>query len=55
MINADDAFGSALLDDIPPGVAPVAYRLENEPFRTRFPAQWVIGRNLHSDAAGMLV
>jgi UDP-N-acetylmuramoyl-L-alanyl-D-glutamate--2,6-diaminopimelate ligase len=53
VINADDAFGSALLDAIPPGVAPVAYRLENEPFRTRFPAQWVIGRNLHMDVSGM--
>jgi UDP-N-acetylmuramoyl-L-alanyl-D-glutamate--2,6-diaminopimelate ligase len=53
VINADDNFGSALLDAIPPGVAPVAYRLENEPFRTRFPAQWVIGRNLKSDAGGM--
>ena len=53
VINADDNFGSALLDDIPPGVAPVAYRLENEPFRTRFPAQWVIGRNLEFDAGGM--
>jgi UDP-N-acetylmuramoyl-L-alanyl-D-glutamate--2,6-diaminopimelate ligase len=53
VINADDAFGSALLDAIPPGVAPVAYRLENEPFRTRYPAQWVIGRNLQSDVTGM--
>ncbi|MBT8116303.1 MAG: UDP-N-acetylmuramoyl-L-alanyl-D-glutamate--2,6-diaminopimelate ligase [Gammaproteobacteria bacterium] len=53
VINADDPFGSALLDAIPPGVAPVAYRLENEPFRTRFPAQWVIGRNLHMDVSGM--
>jgi UDP-N-acetylmuramoyl-L-alanyl-D-glutamate--2,6-diaminopimelate ligase len=53
VINADDAFGSALLDAIPPGVAPVAYRLENEPFRTRYPAQWVIGRNLQSDMTGM--
>jgi UDP-N-acetylmuramoyl-L-alanyl-D-glutamate--2,6-diaminopimelate ligase len=53
VINADDAFGSALLDAIPPGVAPVAYRLENEPFRTRCPAQWVIGRNLQSDMTGM--
>ncbi len=53
VINADDAFGSALLDAIPPGVAPVAYRLGNAPFRTRYPAQWVIGRNLHSDARGM--
>jgi UDP-N-acetylmuramoyl-L-alanyl-D-glutamate--2,6-diaminopimelate ligase len=53
VINADDAFGSALLDDIPPGVAPVAYRLENEPFRTQFPAQWVIGRNLRTDMQGM--
>jgi len=53
VINADDGFGSALLGDIPPGVAPVAYRLENEPFRTRFPAQWVIGRNLQTDMQGM--
>jgi UDP-N-acetylmuramoyl-L-alanyl-D-glutamate--2,6-diaminopimelate ligase len=53
VINADDPFGSALLDDIPPGVAPVAYRLENEPFRTRFPAQWVIGRKLRCDDAGL--
>ncbi|MDH5470847.1 MAG: Mur ligase family protein, partial [Gammaproteobacteria bacterium] len=53
VINADDRFGSALLDAIPPGVAPVAYRLENEPFRTRFPAQWVIGRNLQTDVNGM--
>jgi len=53
VINADDAFGSALLGAIPPGVAPIAYRLENEPFKTRYPAQWVIGRNLHSDAGGM--
>jgi UDP-N-acetylmuramoyl-L-alanyl-D-glutamate--2,6-diaminopimelate ligase len=53
VINADDGFGSALLDAIPPGVAPVAYRLENEPFRTRFPAQWVIGHNLQTDMRGM--
>jgi UDP-N-acetylmuramoyl-L-alanyl-D-glutamate--2,6-diaminopimelate ligase len=53
VINADDRFGSALLDDIPPGVAPVAYRLENEPFRTRFPAQWVIGSKLRMDASGL--
>ena len=53
VINADDKFGSALLDAIPPGVAPVAYRLENEPFRTRFPAQWVIGRNLEFDVSGL--
>jgi UDP-N-acetylmuramoyl-L-alanyl-D-glutamate--2,6-diaminopimelate ligase len=53
VLNADDAFGSALLDAVPPGVAPVAYRLENEPFRTRCPAQWVIGRNLRSDMNGM--
>ena len=53
VINADDRFGSALLDAIPPGVAPIAYRLENEPFRTRFPAQWVIGRNLQFDASGL--
>jgi len=53
VVNADDAFGSALLDAIPPGVAPVAYRLENEPFRTRYPAQWVIGRKLQTDMYGM--
>jgi len=53
VINADDGFGSALLDAIPPGVAPVAYRLENAPFRTRFPAQWVIGRNLQFDVSGL--
>jgi UDP-N-acetylmuramoyl-L-alanyl-D-glutamate--2,6-diaminopimelate ligase len=53
VINADDRFGSALLDAIPPGVAPIAYRLENEPFRTRFPAQWVIGRNLQFDVSGL--
>jgi UDP-N-acetylmuramoyl-L-alanyl-D-glutamate--2,6-diaminopimelate ligase len=53
VINADDGFGAALLDDIPPGVAPIAYRLENEPFRTRFPAQWVIGRNLEFNSSGM--
>ena len=53
VINADDSFGSALLDAIPPGVAPVAYRLEGEPFRTRFPAQWVIGHNLQFDANGL--
>jgi UDP-N-acetylmuramoyl-L-alanyl-D-glutamate--2,6-diaminopimelate ligase len=53
VINADDAFGAALLGAIPPGVAPVAYRLENEPFRTRYPAQWVIGRNLRSNMQGM--
>jgi len=53
VINADDRFGSALLDAIPPGVAPIAYRLENEPFRTRFPAQWVIGRNLQFDVNGL--
>jgi len=53
VINADDNFGSALLDAVPPGVAPIAYRLENEPFRTRFPAQWVIGRNLRFDAGGL--
>jgi UDP-N-acetylmuramoyl-L-alanyl-D-glutamate--2,6-diaminopimelate ligase len=53
VINADDSFGSALLDAIPPGVAPIAYRLENDPFRTRFPAQWVIGRNLQFDVNGM--
>jgi len=53
VINADDAFGSALLDDVPPGVAPVAYRLEGEPYRTRCPAQWVIGRRPRFDMAGM--
>jgi len=53
VINADDPFGSALLDDIPAGVAPVAYRLENEPFRTRYPAQWVIGRKLRFDDTGL--
>jgi UDP-N-acetylmuramoyl-L-alanyl-D-glutamate--2,6-diaminopimelate ligase len=53
VINADDNFGSALLDAIPPGVAPIAYRLENDPFRTRFPAQWVIGRNLQFDVGGL--
>jgi UDP-N-acetylmuramoyl-L-alanyl-D-glutamate--2,6-diaminopimelate ligase len=53
VINADDRFGSALLDAIPPGVAPIAYRLENKPFRTRFPAQWVIGRNLQFDVSGL--
>ncbi len=53
VINADDSFGAALLDDIPPGVAPIAYRLENEPFHTRFPAQWVIGRNLEMSSTGM--
>ncbi len=53
VINADDAFGRTLLDDIPPGVAPVAYRLEGEPYRTRYPAQWVVGRNLKLDLAGM--
>ena len=42
-----------MLDAIPPGVAPVAYRLEGEPFRTRFPAQWVIGHNLQFDANGL--
>lgn len=53
VINADDQFGSALLDAIPPGVAPIAYRLEGVPFRTRFPAQWVIGHNLQCDANGL--
>jgi UDP-N-acetylmuramoyl-L-alanyl-D-glutamate--2,6-diaminopimelate ligase len=53
VINADDAFGAALLDAIPPGVAPVAYRLDNEPFRTRYPAQWVIGSKLRTDVSGM--
>jgi UDP-N-acetylmuramoyl-L-alanyl-D-glutamate--2,6-diaminopimelate ligase len=53
VINADDAFGRTLLDDIPPGVAPVAYRLEGEPYRTRYPAQWVIGRKLKLDLGGM--
>jgi len=53
VINADDAFGRRLLDDISPGVAPVAYTLEGEPSRTRFPAQWVVGRNLRLDLDGM--
>jgi UDP-N-acetylmuramoyl-L-alanyl-D-glutamate--2,6-diaminopimelate ligase len=53
VINADDAFGRSLLDSIPPGVAPVAYRLEGEPCKTRYPAQWVIGRNLELDIGGM--
>ena len=53
VINADDSFGAALLDAIPPGVAPIAYRLENDPFRTRFPAQWVIGQDLHYDVSGL--
>jgi UDP-N-acetylmuramoyl-L-alanyl-D-glutamate--2,6-diaminopimelate ligase len=53
VINADDDFGRRLLDDIPPGVAPVAYRLENEPCKTRFPAQWVIGSELELDINGM--
>lgn len=53
VINADDKFGSALLDDVPPGVAPVAYRLENDPYRTRFPAQWVVGKNLRCDLGGI--
>lgn len=53
VINADDAFGRSLLDDIPPGVAPIAYRLENDPCPTRFPAQWVIGRNLELDIHGL--
>lgn len=53
VINADDKFGSALLDDVPPGVAPVAYRLENDPYRTRFPAQWVVGKNLRCDLDGI--
>jgi len=53
VINADDAFGRRLLDDITPGVAPVAYTLEGEPCRTRFPAQWVVGRRLRLDLDGM--
>jgi UDP-N-acetylmuramoyl-L-alanyl-D-glutamate--2,6-diaminopimelate ligase len=53
VINADDDFGRRLLDDIPPGVAPVAYTLEGAPRRTRFPAQWVVGRNLRLDLDGM--
>ena len=53
VINADDAFGRSLLDSIPPGVAPVAYRLEGEPGKTRYPAQWVIGRRLELDINGM--
>jgi UDP-N-acetylmuramoyl-L-alanyl-D-glutamate--2,6-diaminopimelate ligase len=53
VINADDAFGRRLLDDIPPGVAPVACRLENDPFATRFPVQWVIGRKLELDIHGL--
>jgi UDP-N-acetylmuramoyl-L-alanyl-D-glutamate--2,6-diaminopimelate ligase len=53
VINADDAFGRRLLDDIPPGVAPMAYTLEREPCRTRFPAQWVVGRKLRLDIDGM--
>ena len=53
VINADDAFGRGLLDEIPPGVAPIAYRLENEPYATRFPAQWVIGSELELDINGM--
>jgi len=53
VINADDDFGRSLLNDIPPGVAPVAYRLENEPYETRFPAQWVIGSELELDINGI--
>ena len=53
VINADDAFGRGLLDDIPPGVAPLAYTLEREPYRTRFPAQWVVGRELRLGLDGM--
>ena len=53
VINADDPFGRSLLDDIPPGVAPVAYTLAGEPYRTRFPTQWVVGRNLGLDLDGM--
>jgi UDP-N-acetylmuramoyl-L-alanyl-D-glutamate--2,6-diaminopimelate ligase len=53
VINADDAFGRRLLEDISPGVAPVAYTLEGEPCGTRFPAQWVVGRHLHLDLEGM--
>jgi len=53
VINADDTFGRSLLEDIPPGVAPVAYRLEGEPFATRFPTQWVIGSQLELDINGM--
>jgi UDP-N-acetylmuramoyl-L-alanyl-D-glutamate--2,6-diaminopimelate ligase len=53
VINADDAFGRRLLDDIPPGVAPVAYTLEHDPYRTRFPAQWVVGRALRLGLDGM--
>jgi UDP-N-acetylmuramoyl-L-alanyl-D-glutamate--2,6-diaminopimelate ligase len=53
VINADDAFGRGLLDDIPPGVAPIAYRLGNEPYATRFPAQWVIGSGLELDINGI--
>ncbi|MEN8107079.1 MAG: UDP-N-acetylmuramoyl-L-alanyl-D-glutamate--2,6-diaminopimelate ligase [Pseudomonadota bacterium] len=53
VINADDEFGRSLLDSIPPGVAPVAYCLEAEPCKTRYPAQWVIGRNLELDISGM--
>ena len=53
VINADDAFGRTLLDSIPPGVAPVAYRLEGEPCQTRYPAQWVVGRRLELDINGM--
>jgi UDP-N-acetylmuramoyl-L-alanyl-D-glutamate--2,6-diaminopimelate ligase len=53
VINADDAFGRRLLDDIPPGVAPVAYTLEHNPYRTRFPAQWVVGGKLRLGLEGM--
>jgi UDP-N-acetylmuramoyl-L-alanyl-D-glutamate--2,6-diaminopimelate ligase len=53
VINADDMFGRRLLEDIPPGVAPVAYTLEHDPYRTRFPAQWVVGRKLRLGLDGM--
>jgi UDP-N-acetylmuramoyl-L-alanyl-D-glutamate--2,6-diaminopimelate ligase len=53
VINADDTFGRGLLDDIPPGVAPIAYRLGNEPYATRFPAQWVIGSEPELDINGI--
>ena len=49
----EDWLESQPLDAIPPGVAPIAYRLENDPFRTPFPAQWVIGRNLQFDVSGL--
>jgi UDP-N-acetylmuramoyl-L-alanyl-D-glutamate--2,6-diaminopimelate ligase len=53
VINADDEFGRRLLDEIPPGVAPIAYRLENPPYPTRFPAQWVLGSALELDVTGL--